>query len=914
MDGLKSDTGTPTVIAKNRLVIATGKGNPEKVGDLKDLADTKLKVVLAAPEVPVGRYSKQILDAQKIDVKPVSQEPNVRAVLSKVELGEADAGLVYKTDAATVPDKVDAVEIPDDAERRRLLPGRRAEDVQERRGRRRVREVAEHARGAEDPAGRGLPEAVTVDCRTGPAARSGGPDSPLHASRTAESRGTLRSNRHRAAAHPAPARRSRWRCPRCSPIAFLLLPLIGILARTQWGDLGTHLTSPGVTEALRLSLLVSFWALGLSLLLGVPLAWLLARVDFPGKALVRSLVLLPMVLPPDRRRCRAAARLRPPRTARPLAGGHLRHHPAVPHLRRRRRRDLRRHAVPRHQPRRHAGGAPAELRGDRGLPRGLAGTGVLHRHPPHGRPRPRRRGRAHLGPCARRVRRDDHLRRESARHHPDPAAPGLSAAPGPAGGGHLGLAAAARHRHGACSSLCAAAGPAPPARPARAARSRRARTTAEQSAAPAGSRSTARRARRPRLPRSAGRCTPRSPASTGSPWTPNRGTTIAVVGPNGAGQDHPAARPPRPHPTRPRRDSGSATPTSPPCPRTAAASPGCPQDGALFPHLTALANTAYGLRAHGVPRAEARRTAQEWLDRLGVGHLAHRKPAQLSGGQAQRVALARALAARPRLLLLDEPLAALDQTTRAQVRHTLRTHLDGFGGVCLIVTHDPVEAVSLADRVLVLDDGPGPPGRPARPRSPGTPALPGWPGCSAATPGRAPPRADGSRARRRRHARRRRSAARRAPRRWRSSRPRPSSVHRDRPAGSPRNVWPGTVREITAVGSRLRVLITSDEAPDLVAEITPQAAPNSAWPTARPYGPASRPPRSPWSRTYERPGRTSGTHAGGLIDTVANCTPDRAGSDAIRRTAGPARTSRLVGCSHDRWVCRGSGPRRSAFP
>ncbi|MGW6455071.1 molybdate ABC transporter substrate-binding protein [Streptomyces sp. NPDC055078] len=114
MDGLKADTGTPTVVAKNRLVIATNEGNPQKIGGLKDLADTKLKVVLAAPEVPVGRYSEKILDAQSIVVKPVSQEPNVRAVLSKVELGEADAGLVYRTDAATAADKVDAVEIPDE--------------------------------------------------------------------------------------------------------------------------------------------------------------------------------------------------------------------------------------------------------------------------------------------------------------------------------------------------------------------------------------------------------------------------------------------------------------------------------------------------------------------------------------------------------------------------------------------------------------------------------------------------------------------------------------------------------------------------------------------------------------------------------------------------------------------------------
>ncbi|MCB5179275.1 molybdate ABC transporter substrate-binding protein [Streptomyces antimicrobicus] len=114
MDGLKAETGTAQIVARNRLVIATGKGNPHKIGGLKDLAGTKLKVVLAAPEVPVGRYSKEILDRQGVTVKPVSQEPNVRAVLSKVELGEADAGLVYRTDSAKSGDKVETVEIPDD--------------------------------------------------------------------------------------------------------------------------------------------------------------------------------------------------------------------------------------------------------------------------------------------------------------------------------------------------------------------------------------------------------------------------------------------------------------------------------------------------------------------------------------------------------------------------------------------------------------------------------------------------------------------------------------------------------------------------------------------------------------------------------------------------------------------------------
>ncbi len=113
MEGLRQETGSPTVIAKNRLTIATAPGNPKKITGLADLSKSGLKVVLAAPQVPVGNYSRKILDAQHVTVHPVSQEANVRSVLSKVELGEADAGLVYVTDAESAKGKVGTVTVPD---------------------------------------------------------------------------------------------------------------------------------------------------------------------------------------------------------------------------------------------------------------------------------------------------------------------------------------------------------------------------------------------------------------------------------------------------------------------------------------------------------------------------------------------------------------------------------------------------------------------------------------------------------------------------------------------------------------------------------------------------------------------------------------------------------------------------------
>lgn len=129
------------------------------------------------------------------------------------------------------------------------------------------------------------------------------------------------------------------------------------------------------------------------------------------------------------------------------------------------------------------------------------------------------------------------------------------------------------------------------------------------------------------------------------------------------------------------------------------------QDYLLFPHLSVLENMAFGLRARRERRDHALARARSWLESLGLSGMASRRPGDLSGGQAQRVALGRALATEPRLLLLDEPLAALDVTTRVELRRVLADHLDAFSGPRLLITHDPTEAFLLADQVHVVEDG-----------------------------------------------------------------------------------------------------------------------------------------------------------------------------------------------------------------
>jgi molybdate transport system ATP-binding protein len=241
------------------------------------------------------------------------------------------------------------------------------------------------------------------------------------------------------------------------------------------------------------------------------------------------------------------------------------------------------------------------------------------------------------------------------------------------------------------------------------------------------------------------------------------------------------------------------------------------QDYLLFPHLSVLENVAFGLRSRGINRAAARTAAELSLERVGLAHHGDAKPRELSGGQAQRVALARAMTTEPRLLLLDEPLAALDQSARGSVRRELRAHLASFRGVRLLVTHDPLDAAALADRLVILEHGrviqTGSFGDvSARPRSTYVAELVGvnlFHGTAATD-----------------HIRLANGAKVIVPDAGVGEalavvHPRSVALHREQPSGSPRNVVAGHVASIELFGDRVRVRV--DGAVPLVAEITPAA-------------------------------------------------------------------------------------------
>lgn len=241
------------------------------------------------------------------------------------------------------------------------------------------------------------------------------------------------------------------------------------------------------------------------------------------------------------------------------------------------------------------------------------------------------------------------------------------------------------------------------------------------------------------------------------------------------------------------------------------------QDYLLFPNLSVLENVAFGLRSRGVSRDEARTRSEVWIERLGLAGLGDRKPTELSGGQAQRVALARALATEPDLLLLDEPLAALDVTTRAELRRTLAEHLRTFPGPRLLITHDPTEAFLLADEIHVIEDGAITQSGTAddirlRPRTAYVADLVGsnlFAGI--ATDGRV--ETDGH------HLHVADTEA--AGDVLITVRPTAVSVHLHEPDGSPRNTWPTTIDLIEPLGERTR--LRTGGPLQLVVEITTEA-------------------------------------------------------------------------------------------
>jgi molybdate transport system ATP-binding protein len=300
------------------------------------------------------------------------------------------------------------------------------------------------------------------------------------------------------------------------------------------------------------------------------------------------------------------------------------------------------------------------------------------------------------------------------------------------------------------------------------------------------------------------------------------GETVAVLGPNGSGKTTLLHALAGLVPLDAGRVALDGVVLEDPAAGTAVAAERRPvavvfQDLLLFPHLSALDNVAFGARCHGRSRGEARRVARDWLGRMGLEDRARARPDALSGGQAQRVALARALAVEPRLLLLDEPLAAVDVQARAQLRRDLRRHLASFAGVRLLVTHDPLEAFALADGVIVLEHGRvvqrgTPADVTARPRSRWVADLAGVNLFRGHADGTRVALAGGGELV---------VAERLTGDVFAVIHPRAVALLRAVPEGTPRNVWRGAIEEVDSEGpiARIRVATT----PPIVAEVTTAA-------------------------------------------------------------------------------------------
>jgi molybdate transport system ATP-binding protein len=301
------------------------------------------------------------------------------------------------------------------------------------------------------------------------------------------------------------------------------------------------------------------------------------------------------------------------------------------------------------------------------------------------------------------------------------------------------------------------------------------------------------------------------------------GTTVALLGPNGAGKSTVVAALAGLLPIEEGRiemdgvvldDPGAGVFVPPERRRVGVVF----QDYLLFPHLTVMENVSFGPRSQGVPRVESRARAEGWIRSLGLEGLESSRPGELSGGQAQRVALARALAAEPDLLLLDEPLAALDVTTRTHLRRTLSEHLAGFSGPRMLITHDPAEAFLLADRIHVIEEGRITQSGTAddlrlRPRTPYAADLAGSNLVTGTARNGAVESGD--------------AVLWIADREIRGPvlltiRPNAISVFRTPPEGSPRNSWETTVERMEALGSRVRLLAGPPLA--LTIEVTREAA------------------------------------------------------------------------------------------